>query len=98
MKGTTASQGTRRDSRPASERWPRVGATLSNGTVVVRPLARGEQPAPALRRAVLLAEPCERFPTVETAAANAAAVLTERLRRKANGAVEVLNALESVSA
>lgn len=89
MKGTTASQGTRRDARPASDRWPRVGATLENGVIVVRTLADGEQPTPALKRAVLIAEPCERFRTVAEAAANAAATLAASLRAKANGAVQV---------
>jgi len=71
---------------------------VEGDTVIVRPLAEGEQPDPALRRAVLIAEPCERFTTVDAAAANAAAMLTASLRRKAGGQIKVVNALEEVSA
>jgi len=44
-------------SRAQRESWPRVGATIENGCIVVRPLEDGESPHPVLKRAVTRAEP-----------------------------------------
>lgn len=68
--------------RTRREAWPRVGAVVENGAIVVRFLADGESPHPALRRAVLQAEPCSRFRTVLEAGQQAAATLAERLRAR----------------
>lgn len=93
MKGSTASQGSRRDARPASDsdRWPRVGAFPEGETIVVRPLAEGERPHPALQRMVRIAEPCERHRTLSEAVIACAASLASDLRLKVGGrmAVEV---------
>jgi len=91
MNRSTASQGSRRDARPASDRWPRVGATLEGATLVVRELAPGEKPS--LPSAVRIAEPCERHRTLTEALQHAAASLAHSLREKAEGRIPVRNAL-----
>ena len=80
MPRSNASQGSRRDARNTSRRedWPRVGAKLEDGKIVVRVLADGE--APDAPRAVLTAEPCERNRTALAAARAAAARLAQSLR------------------
>lgn len=80
MTRSNASQGSRRDARNTSlrEDWPRVGAKLEDGKIVVRWLEDGEGPdAP---RAVLTAEPCSLARTVLEAGQRAAASLAESLR------------------
>jgi hypothetical protein len=83
MLRSTASQASRVDARPARESWPRVGAKVEGDTVVVRVLEAGEQPSAPVRRAVLVAEPCERFPNLADAVKQAANAVANALR--ANG-------------
>lgn len=93
MPRSLASQASRRDARPASERWPRVGATIENGKIVVRLLEDSEPPHPAFKRAVRIAEPCERHRTLPEAIQHVAAVLVSSLREKAGNTMEVVNGL-----
>lgn len=83
-----ASQASRRDAHPTREDWPRVGARFEDGVVVVRVLLDGEKPA--LKRAVLRAEPCEQFRTVPEAIRQAAKRLAESLRKAADPTVSVV--------
>ena len=71
-----------RQSRAKRDHWPRVGATIENGTIVVRALEAGEQPHPILKRAVAVAEPCETHRTVAEALKAAAESLAERLVKR----------------
>jgi hypothetical protein len=92
MNRSTASQGSRADARnPSAVRWPRVGATITPGAIVVRELDEGERPATP--RAVVVAEPCEQFPCLADAMAQAAKHLTARLRKSVAPGVEIVNAL-----
>ena len=65
--------------RARREAWPRVGATIENGCIVVRPLEDGESPHPVLKRAVAIAEPCETHRTVKAAMLAAAESLAARI-------------------
>jgi hypothetical protein len=88
MTRSTASEGSRRDARnPAEVRWPRVGARLEDGELIVRPLETGERSH--LARAVRIAEPCDRFTTLQAALENAAETLAESLRKQAKVAIPV---------
>jgi hypothetical protein len=90
MNRSTASQASKKDARPNSDRWPRVGARIENGSVIVRVLDEGEEPSKPVKRAVLIAEPCEQFPTLAQAIKQTAARIANRLRQQAPGvAVEV---------
>jgi hypothetical protein len=83
MVHSTASQSSRGDARPAREDWPRVGAKIEGNTVVVRELAQGENPCESVRRAVVVAEPCERYPNLADAIVQAARAVKRAL--EANG-------------
>jgi len=65
--------------RVRRESWPRVGATIENGCIVVRLLETGESPPPVLKRAVAVAEPCERHRTAKAAMLAAAESLAARI-------------------
>jgi len=74
----------RRASRRAflpRETWPRIGAVMEDGAMVIRPLEDDERPV--LARAVVQAEPCNRYRTVAEAAQQAAEALAARLRQQA---------------
>ncbi len=81
MTRSTASQASRHDANPRSRDWPRVGAKIEGGTVVVRVLEEGENPCPPVQQAVLVAEPCERFPNLADAVRQAANAVVARLER-----------------
>ena len=81
MNRSTVSEGTRRLAYPKREDWPRVGAKIENGMVVVRVLDEGEDPCDPVKRAVVIAEPCNRFPTLSEAIVQAANAVVARLEK-----------------
>lgn len=83
MVRTTASTASRKDARAPREDWPRVGAKIEGGIVVVRELEEGENPCDPVKRAVVVAEPCERYPNLADAIVQAARAVKRAL--EANG-------------
>jgi len=83
---STASQASRSDAHPSnSGQWPRVGARIENGEVIVRVLEPGESSSPPVKRAVLIAEPCDKHRTLAEAIQQAAARIADSLRQQAPG-------------